>query len=371
PRECYRRVALFKSADYIPNLEGGVAKKTLKRWHREGLPEGVSRNEFFGLDRVELMRDISYSPIPGVADRTSDLPMTRYGRAFRDAWGRVAIWHPYKDDDEYAESGHMVLRGALQGRGDWEEIRGHFRPDVETRYPDDWPERVERWRKREHVLVLEAPSMIGSLRMEMGFENYCIKLHDDRPMVEELLDARTDLALQILGKAADEVDFDMLWFWEDCAFRNGPILSPAVFEQIAVPRYQRLARWWRSRGGQIVAVDSDGDVRELIPGWLEAGINHIWPLEPFAGMDVVALREQYGQAFSMRGGIDKHVVARGREAIDRELDRVCPVVRDGGYMPHLDHQIPDCPFEDYCYYMERKHELLGTRPNYARYNGDD
>ena len=202
--------------------------------------------------------------------------------------------------------------------------------------------------------------MVGSLSLEMGFENYCMKVCEDLPMVEELMEKRTELACQILGKALDQAEFDFLWFWEDMAFRNGPMISPALFEQIAKPRYRRIADWYRAQGGEIVAVDSDGDVRELIPVWIEAGINHIWPLEPFAGMDVVALREQYGHAFSMRGGIDKFCVAKGKEAIDRELDRVWPVVQDGGYIPHLDHMLPHASFEDYCYYMERKKQMLTT-----------
>jgi uroporphyrinogen decarboxylase len=365
-RECYRRIALFQKADYIPHFEGGAGVHTIARWHSEGLPEGVGWHEFFGTNNEELVRSISYDPIPGVADRTSNLPMTPYGPTHRDPWGRVAIWPERRDDDGYAEGAHLIVRGALQERAEWEEIRGHFRPDVAARYPADWPEMVARWKGHQHVLVLEAPSMIGELRLQMGFENYCTKLYDDPAMIEELMDARTDVALGILDKAVNEADFDMLWFWEDCAFRNGPIITPGIFERICTPRYRRLADWYRSRGGEIVAVDSDGDVRTLIPGWLKGGINHIWPLEPFAGMDVVALRKEYGQAFSMRGGIDKHVMAKGRDAIDRELDRVCPVVQDGGYIPHLDHQMPDCAFDDICYYMERKHELLGTRPNYAK-----
>ena len=281
----------------------------------------------------------------------------------------MAVWHqkkPGEGDYDYAASAHIVVRGALQTRADWEEIRGHFQPDIEARYTPQWPGRVKRMKGHEHVLVLEAPSMVGDLRMEMGFENYCMKLYDDPAMIEELMDARTDLALAILDKAFGEADFDMLWFWEDCAFRNGPIITPPHLRAICTPRYRRLADWYRSRGGEIVAVDSDGDMRTLIPGWLKGGINHIWPLELFAGMDVVALRKEYGQAFSMRGGVNKLVMAKGKDAIDRELDRICPVVQDGGYIPHLDHLMPDCPFEDICYYMERKHELLGTRPNYAK-----
>ncbi len=269
--------------------------------------------------------------------------------------------------NEYADGAHRLLRPGIRDRADWKRLRDHFRADEPLRYPDhwerdNWDQKVARWRNRDYPVTLRAPSMVGTIKEIMGFENYCITLHEDRALIEEIMETRTQLALDILGRAFDEVEFDGLHFWEDCAYRGGPILSPAMFEELAVPRYKRLADFYRSKGGEVVSVDSDGDIRLLIPGWIEGGVNHIWPMESFAGMDVVALRDEYGQAFSMRGGVDKFVIAKGREAIDRELDRIAPVVQDGGYIPHLDHQISGARFEDYCYYMERKRELLGSRP---------
>lgn len=389
-RECYKCIALFKKAAYIPNFEGGFSMRTIRQWWKEGMPEGMHPHQFFHIDCVELVRDISYAPIPGVGgqyqsldqykplleplgyevayDATRALVARKDGREFyigHNAWGCVRLYlKPAGPEDDAAEAGFVHIRGALQSADEWAAIRDQFKPDIAVRYGDErsnnrWAGRVARWKGHEHVLVLEAPSMVGGIAHEMGFENYCIQLYENRPMVEELMDARTDLAVGILDRAISEVDFDMLWFWEDMAFRNGPYMSPKMFEELCVPRYRRLADWYHSRGGEIVAVDSDGDVRELIPGWIRGGINHIWPFEAFAGMDVVAMRKEYGQAFSMRGGMDKFCVSKGRDAIDRELDRVCPVVQDGGYIPHLDHMLPHAPFEDYCYYMEQKQKLLG------------
>jgi len=371
PRECFRRIATFKKADYIPNYEMGVLSDTLKAWRSEGLPEGVSLGEFFGLDHIEDMRHISYDPIPGVPDRTPwpGVPTEDgAGRFMRDAWGREMV--AMQVGGEFADGARRMLRPGIRDRADWERLRDQFRADEPLRYPDHWDEdnwdqKVARWRDRTHPVVLWGPSMIGTIKEIMGFENYCIALHEDRALIEEIMETRTQLALDILGRALDEVEFDALHFWEDCAYRGGPILSPQMFEELAVPRYRRLADFYRSKGGEVVSVDSDGDIRQLIPGWLRGGVNHIWPMEVFAGMDVVALRKEYGHAFSMRGGVDKFAIAKGKEAIDRELDRICPVVQDGGYIPHLDHQLSGARFEDYCYYMERKAELLGSRPKPA------
>lgn len=364
-RECFRRIAAFKKAERIPNYDMGTTKLCLKQWHNEGLPADTSLTAFFGLEHIEDMQFIVYGPVPGVPGQTPWPGITSHdGKSIfrRDAWGHES---ESMLGDDYADGAHRMIRPGIRNRADWEALRGHFRADEPTRFPDhwdvdNWAAKVARWKNRDHVLQLRGPSMIGAIKEMMGFAEYCIMLYEDRALIEEIMETQTQLALDILGRAFTEVDFDVFHFWEDIAYCNGPILSPEMFEQIAVPRYKRLTDFAKSLGVEVCSVDSDGDIRKLIPGWLRGGINHIWPMEAAAGMDVVALRKEYGHAFSMRGGIDKFVIARGKEAIDRELDRVFPVVQDGGYIPHLDHQFGFAPFENYCYYMERKKEMLAS-----------
>jgi hypothetical protein len=366
-RDCFRRVLTYRPADYVPNLEFGPMLCVLADWRTQGMPRDADFHEYFGLHRVEGFIHIDYGPIPGVPDRTPWPGVaSEDGRStfMRDAWGRE-VEHLHADG--MAEGSRHVLRPGITGRTDWERIRHHFGADEPRRYPDHWDEdpwseKVARWRGRDHILELRAPSMVGELKEIMGFEGFCVMLYEDRALVEEIMETRTQLALDILGRAFQEVDFDVFHFWEDIAFNSGPIMSPVLFSELAVPRYRRLCEFFRSCGGEIVSVDSDGDVRELIPLWVEAGVNHIWPLEVNAGMDVVALRGEYGRDVTWRGGINKFALREGREAIDRELDRIAPVVQDGGYIPQLDHQTPNgVTFESFCYYMERKKELLGVR----------
>lgn len=58
-------------------------------------------------------------------------------------------------------------------------------------------------------------------------------------------------------------------------------------------------------------------------------------------------------------GIDKRALAQGTAAIDTELQRIRPLIEEGGYVPGLDHSIPpDTPFANYLYYMEHLREIL-------------
>ena len=64
------------------------------------------------------------------------------------------------------------------------------------------------------------------------------------------------------------------------------------------------------------------------------------------------------KAFADRG-LKVCMVARGPAAIDAELDRVRPLVEDGGYVPGPDHSLPpDVSFANYVYYMEKLLTIL-------------
>jgi uroporphyrinogen decarboxylase len=61
----------------------------------------------------------------------------------------------------------------------------------------------------------------------------------------------------------------------------------------------------------------------------------------------------------MWGGVDKRTLTAGRTAIDQELERVKPLIHDGGYIPMLDHSAtPDTPYENYGYFLERLKKIL-------------
>jgi hypothetical protein len=60
------------------------------------------------------------------------------------------------------------------------------------------------------------------------------------------------------------------------------------------------------------------------------------------------------------GGIDKHVIPKGEEAIRAELEPLRAVVREGGFIPMPDHRIPpDCSLEQFRTYLRVFRQVLG------------
>ena len=169
------------------------------------------------------------------------------------------------------------------------------------------------------------------------------------------------LELECIKRVVKDMRLDFVYFWEDMAFKTGPLISPEMFRKYMLPRYKRVTDLLRSNGVDIIVVDSDGNIDELIPLWLEGGVNGFWPLECAAGMDAVALRKKYGQDILLFGNIDKRELMKNKEAVRRQVMSKVPfLLEQGGYFPSVDHQVPpDVPFENFVYLINSMREVAG------------
>jgi len=93
--------------------------------------------------------------------------------------------------------------------------------------------------------------------------------------------------------------------------------------------------------------------------WLDGGINVMFPLEA-AHTDAYKISDEFGKRVALRGYFDKKALIAGKEAIDKEFERITPLFRRGAFIPHTDHRVPpDVSWEDYRYYRMKKCEFIG------------
>ena len=107
-------------------------------------------------------------------------------------------------------------------------------------------------------------------------------------------------------------------------------------------------------GVRNIIVDTDGKCWDLISLFLEGGATGLFPVEVAAGMDVVEVRKRYPR-LQIMGGIDKRALSKGKRKIDKEFEaKIRFMVRKGGYIPHVDHQVPpDVSLDNFVYYRNR------------------
>ena len=242
---------------------------------------------------------------------------------------------------------------------DFEEMKKRYNPKSPCRYPMYWDDLKRYWKDRDYPLMLSCGSFFGWIRSWMGLENLLIAFYDGPDFVKEMMDYLGDFFVEVLGRAVSEVDIDYACFWEDMAFKSASLISPKMFREFMVPNYQKVTSLLRDNGIDIIMVDSDGNIDELIPLWLEGGLSGVYPLEVAAENDAVKLRKQYGEKLMMWGNIDKRVLAKDEEAIKKEvMDKVPYLIDEGGFIPTVDHSVPpDVPFFNYMYYRELVEKL--------------
>jgi len=102
-----------------------------------------------------------------------------------------------------------------------------------------------------------------------------------------------------------------------------------------------------------------------MPLWLDAGVNCMFPVEIGTwGAEAIRYRRQYGKELLMMGGVDKHILARTKREIEREVNRLAPLVEEGGFIPLPDHRVPpDVPYENYLFYLEMARKVWGKGVN--------
>ena len=223
--------------------------------------------------------------------------------------------------------------------------------------------RDAKQRREDGALVMFGfPGGFDLPRQLMGDEEACLAFIDQPELIASMLQAAGDLACTLLERM--DCPLDHLHVHEDLAGKSGPLIGPAQFREFVEPYYLRVWNLAQEHGAKVFSVDCDGNINPLVDSFLAAGINHLYPLEPAAGMDMVALRKKYGRHVTFKGGIDKHALRKTPEAIRAELEyKLDPVLRGGGTVFGLDHRIPNgVPIENYRYYVRTAREMLGLPP---------
>ena len=99
---------------------------------------------------------------------------------------------------------------------------------------------------------------------------------------------------------------------------------------------------------------SSGNIDALLPMMMENGINSTSPVDRISNMDPIRLRKEYGKELRLIGGISKYTLFEGPDAIDKEIERIMPLIEEGGFIPALDDVVPpETPFKHYVYFIEK------------------
>ena len=372
-RERYVQALTFGNPDKIPFSPGGPREKTLKRWHAEGLPENVNYMDAL-YDILGFHPEPAEKPAPGLGVDFRMIPQFeekvlehKNGHYIVQDWMGAITEISDEYDYTYIRAARDFVtrkwhRFPVQNRQDFEEkIKWRYDPKAPGRFPPDFEERCEKNRDRDTIAAIHFNAPFWQLREWCGFEGLCTLMVDDPEFVEEMAEFWTNFVLETMRPILQRVRLDSVGMSEDMAYKSFSMISPAMVRRFLKPAYDAWVPEIRKSGCPIIDMDSDGFIGELIPIWIESGINVCDPIEVAAGNDINEFRARFGNRMAYKGGIDKRAIAAGGETMRGELERVVPpMLKTGGFIPGCDHGVPhDISWPNFIEYSRLLAQMTG------------
>jgi hypothetical protein len=152
------------------------------------------------------------------------------------------------------------------------------------------------------VLILESGVGLTEMYWQVGMEDFAYLMADHPDIVDEWLEARHQAELRRVAVIADPALIPIALTYDDIAYKNSTLFSPAWLRRLWVPRLARLNAAWHDRDVYCL-FHSDGKLWGVLDDLVAAGIDGLNPLEVIAGMSVGEVRRRYPKLF-LTGGID-------------------------------------------------------------------
>jgi uroporphyrinogen decarboxylase len=194
---------------------------------------------------------------------------------------------------------------------DWEEFEKYPWPD-----PRDITTKALEWYQKnlpDDMCIIGAwvGSIMEPLRGLMGYESLCYALHENRELVQAIVDK-----LAALNQVALEglLSFDRVQFvfpFDDMGFRTGPLMSPDDLRHFILTDHRRSARKTHE-AGRLYLLHSCGNVELIMEDLIEdIGIDAKHSFEDVI-LDVKEAKDRYGERIAILGGIDMGFLTRAK-----------------------------------------------------------
>lgn len=334
---------------------------TLEKWKKQGMPQDVPLEKIFGFDSpgdyaIDGLGWCEAAFEPAFEEKILE-DRTDY-ELVQDAAGRHVLFFKGR------RSGFMpeYLEHPVRDWKTWNEnVKWRLAPETESRYRD-LDKSMDEARKAAGQGLIITQRVIGLymyLRSLIGPGQLPLFFYDQPELLHDCIKTWFNLADSVIAKHQKYVTIDELYFGEDICYNHGLLISPDMVKEFLLPYYQQLVANLKKR--QIdrsrhlyVHIDTDGFAIPAISLYRTIGMDIMSPFEVAAGCDVVKLGKEYPW-LAMFGGIDKRILAAGKDAIDRHVDYIFPKMhKRGGYIPTCDHGVPEeVEYENYLHYRKR------------------
>lgn len=253
--------------------------------------------------------------------------------AYTDEWG--IDWRMPKTDGFYYD----MHRHPLADAQSIADLKGYTWPNAAD------PARFAGLRERAKAvhdqgkIVILGGLSAGVTEMHSwlrGYETYYTDFYFNPKLAEYIMDKVVALKMayweQALAAAGEFVDVVMEA--DDMAGQQRPLISPKTYRKFIKPRHTKLFSFIKQQAPVKVFFHSCGAVRPLIGDVIESGADILNPVQKSAaGMDLVELKQEFGQDIVFwGGGVDtQYVFGSGTpDEVRADVKESIDALADGG-----------------------------------------
>lgn len=232
-------------------------------------------------------------PIPGFA-----YPFER-GTTITDGWG---VTFTYPEDQIGAfplhDDAHKVLKDVTQ----WESVT----PPVLDASNEAWETAAQLInavdRSQKFVAPFQGPGIFEMTHHMMGMEDALMALYEEPECMHGLIKRIADFELDRAGMIVDRLKPDALFHHDDFGGQISTFISPPMYEEFFMPHYQRIYKFWKENGVELIVHHSDSYAATYVPMMIEMGID-IWQ-GAMTTNNIPELIKEYGDKITFMGGLD-------------------------------------------------------------------
>ncbi len=191
-------------------------------------------------------------------------------------------------------------------------------------------------RRSGRAIVGKTRLGLSAMLMSMDLEGFSMALADDPDLIGIVLKRYLGWFICAAGEMKKR-GADLIWCFDDFAYRSGPMMSPTVFRERILPPLRQVTPdiplpW---------IFHSDGDLRPVLKDLLGLGMSGLHPIEPEC-MSLAELKKEIGNDICLIGNVSVDILSRGTaEETRREVTRCfADGAPGGGYMISSSNSIP-------------------------------
>jgi len=179
--------------------------------------------------------------------------------------------------------------------------------------------------------------IMGDAYRMHGFQNFLMNIALKPKLIKTLVNKMTDVYLELNDSVFSLLKGKMdIWFFgNDFGSQNGLLLSADMWYEFFFENIKKLAALAHSYGLKVM-MHSCGAISEIVPYFIEAGVDILDPIQLTAvGMEPRSLAEKFGGRIVFHGGIDtQQVLPHGtpEEAASHAREVIETLNQKGGYV---------------------------------------